>query len=76
MLPIMMLYSLLDVGGCLRIERHVEIGESQAIKSISVLVTNLKNMLEPSDCILELSYFLIAASNIVKKLVTLWSLNY
>jgi len=50
---------------------HLEVAKCETILGVSMFRLHFKDMVEPSDCILELPYLLIHTTNIVKKFLTL-----
>jgi hypothetical protein len=63
--------SKLDTRQCIIISCHLEVAKCETILGVSMFWLYFKDMMEPSDSILELSNLLIHATNVVKKFLTL-----
>ena len=74
-LPGPILDSKLDTRQCIMISCHLEVAKSETILRVSMFWLYFKDMVEPSDSILELSDLLIHATNVVKKFLTLCVLH-
>ncbi len=53
------------------IPSHFEVAESETILGVSMFRLHFEDMVEPSDCILELPDLLIHTTNVVKKFLAL-----
>ena len=63
--------SKLDTRKCIIKPSHLEVAKCESILWVSMLGLHFKDMVEPSDCILELPNLLIHTTNVVKKFLTL-----
>ena len=74
-LPGPILDSKLDARQCIIISCHLEVAKSETILRVSMFWLYFKDMMEPSDSILELPNLLIHATNVVKKFLALCVLH-
>ena len=63
--------SKLDTGKCIIKPSHLEVAKCESILGVSMFGLHFKDMVEPSDSILELPNLLIHTTNVVKKFLTL-----